>query len=203
MPKMIMKYLFIFLLILSGYSYAQKVVTPEPQNTVKFTENKNQWDSNILYHAFLDGGSLFLEKNTFTYSFYDQEALHHNHILKQGEKKMPVNSHAFRVEFRNAEMNVKLLSKQKTSDYNNYFIGNDRSKWASHVNNYKEVVYDGLYSGIDLQVIGMQNSLKYNFYVSPFVDADIIQMKYEGVEAISLEKGALKIKTSINEITEQ
>ena len=203
MPRMIMKYFFILLLLLSSYSYAQKVVTPEPQNTVKFTENKNQWNSNILYHAFLDGGSMFLETNAFTYNFYDQEALHHNHVLKQNDKPLPVNSHAFRVEFRNAEADVKHISKQKTADYNNYFIGNDRSRWASHVNNYKEIVYDGIYSGIDLQVIGMQNSLKYNFYVSPFVDANVIQMKYEGVEDLSLEKGALKIKTSINEITEQ
>jgi hypothetical protein len=59
---------------------------PAPQNIVKFTENKNQWDKKVLYRAQLDGGVLFLEKNCFTYNFYDKETLRKNHIGKQKAK---------------------------------------------------------------------------------------------------------------------
>ena len=34
-----------------------------------------------------------------------------------------------------------------------YFIGNDRSKWRTNVPTYREIVYPGLYEGIDLGCI--------------------------------------------------
>jgi gliding motility-associated-like protein len=200
----LLKYcLIVSLFLTETLIYAQKLVHPEVQNTIRFTENKKQWESHILYRAFLDGGSMFLEKDGFTYNFYNQDALHHNHVLKAGKEPLPINSHAFKVWFKNAKPSVKTVSKQVTPDYCNFFIGKDKSKWAGNVKNYKEVVYDELYDGINLQIIGMQNSLKYNFYVAPMATTDNIQLEYEGVEQIYLEKGALKIKTSINEITEQ
>jgi len=190
-------------LYLSVTAFAQTIKQAEPQTFIKFTENKNQWEPNILFRAFLDGGSLFLEKNKFTYNFYNKEALHHNHVLKEKQNPLPINSHAFTVTFLNAEKNVSFLKKQKTSDYCNFFIGNDKNKWAGDVKNYKEVVYDDLYSGIDLQLLGMKNGLKYNFIVAPQADASQIQLSYEGVDMLYLEKGALKIKTTVTEITEQ
>ena len=63
----------------SGYATAEatkeahkvKVKSPHSETEVKFTENKNQWPHQVLYAAQLDGGMLFLEKNCFTYNFYD------------------------------------------------------------------------------------------------------------------------------------
>src|ERR1043165_1676763 len=66
---------------------------------IRFTENKRQWDSNVLYRAQLDGGAMFLERNCFTYNFYDQEALQENHARAKNTK---VGSHAFRMTFLNA-----------------------------------------------------------------------------------------------------
>src|SRR5258705_5886360 len=40
---------------------------------LSFTENKGQWESNILFQADFRGGRLFLEKNDFTYVFYHPE----------------------------------------------------------------------------------------------------------------------------------
>ena len=55
-------FLFIFLFVYASNSFAGGVKTPQPQNTIKFTENKNQWDKKVIYRAQLDGGALFLEK---------------------------------------------------------------------------------------------------------------------------------------------
>ncbi len=71
----------------------------------------------------------------------------------------------------------------------NFFIGKDPSKWTSDVKNYKEVVYENLYEGINFQVLGYDNSIKYNFYVSPMTDANNIQLVYEGLDKITLENG--------------
>lgn len=196
---------FFFLLMLFSFAitcFGTGIRYSEPQNTIRFTENRNQWEKNILYRAQLDGGVMFLEKNCFTYNFYDKETLRKNHISKPDAPRNPINSHAFRVTFTGASFTA-IEGKQMTPDHCNFFIGKDRSKWAGNVRNFKEVVYDDIYKGIDLQLLGLQNSLKYNFFVAPGADADEIKMFYEGLESLSLEKGALKIKTTVNEMTEQ
>lgn len=214
--------IFILPLLLLCFSFsgiAGKLKTPEPQNTVKFTENKNQWDKKVIYRAQLDGGVLFLEKNCFTYNFYDKETLRESHLGKErpesgeqnavsGISQHPTNegairTHAFRMTFLNAKKAVETSAKKPTSDYCNYFLGKEKSKWAGNVKNYKEVNYKNLYKGIDLQILGTENSMKYNFIVAPQGNTDEIKLFYEGLDAIALENGALKLKTSVNEMQEQ
>ncbi len=208
MKQNTIKYFLIGMFVHFGFVLlAQRVKHPEPQNTIKFTENKNQWGSNVLFRAQLDGGLLFLEKNSFTYNFYDSETLRKNHVQKEKDlnkqKYEPIRSHAFRVTYAGANENPQVEKKQITPDYCNFFIGNDKNKWANNVKNYKELVYKNIYNGIDLQLLGIQNSMKYNFIVAPQANAGEIKLVYDGIEKIYLEKGALKIKTSINEIHEQ
>ena len=89
----------------------------EGGSNIRFTENKNQWESIILYRAELDGGVLFLEKNCFTYSFYDKEAFRagHDNFHKENqaiehnaphettlESYNAIRAHAFRTTFVNA-----------------------------------------------------------------------------------------------------
>lgn len=205
---------------------SDRIVKASPaQNTVRFTENKNQWDKKVLYRAQLDGGVLFLERNCFTYNFYDKETLRKNHIGKSsqkfGERRVEKNSqpstpnsqlqtpnpqirsHAFRMTLVGAFETVEVTEKQATPDYCNFYIGQDQSKWVGNVKNYKEVNYQNIYDGIDLQMLGLQNSLKYNFIVAPQAHTEDIQLYYEGLESISLQKGALLLRTSVNEISEQ
>ena len=88
MKQNTIKYFLIGMFVHFGFVLlAQRVKHPEPQNTIKFTENKNQWGGNVLFRAQLDGGLLFLEKNSFTYNFYDSETLRKNHVQK--EKDLP------------------------------------------------------------------------------------------------------------------
>jgi gliding motility-associated-like protein len=216
MKFILQKYLpFIILICIHAKAFSGEIKTPEPQNTIRFTENKNQWDKKIIYAANLDGGTMFLEKNCFTYSFYDKEAVETEHqhgasyqdenYFKNARQQTSsiIKSHAFRMTFVNALTTSEIASKKATPDYCNYFIGNDKSKWVGNAKNYKEVNYKGLYNHIDLEILGLQNSVKYNFYVAPQGNANQIQLFYEGLNSISLEKGALKLTTSVNELYEQ
>ena len=196
---------FLFAFIKVGFSIGIK--HPVPQSAIKFTENKSQWDKKVLFQAQLDGGVLFLEKNCFTYNFYDKETLRKEHVKKQrsstSAKMSGIRSHAFRMTFVNSLKEPLTSAKQITHDYCNFFIGKDQSKWAGNVKNYKEVNYKDLYDGIDLQILGLQNSLKYNFIVAPLASANEIKLQYEGLEKISVEKKSLRIKTSLNELIEE
>jgi gliding motility-associated-like protein len=171
---------------------------------VRFTENKNQWNTNILYKAQLDGGIMFLEKDGFTYNFYDKETLRKNHGRNKDARSVntTIKCHAFRTTFLGALPMTTTISKNPTPDYCNYFIGKE-NKWASGVKNFREVNYKNLYERIDLQLLGFQNSVKYNFIVAPLGNTNDIKINYEGLDQIFLAKGTLHLKTSINEIIEQ
>src|SRR3954470_17331022 len=99
-----------FCLVLFNFIFLFTTVSAtgkEQSNGIRFTENKNQWDKKILYRAQLDGGVLFLEKNCFTYSFYDKATLHaahfsHTKMALINAANQPIKSHAFRVSFVNA-----------------------------------------------------------------------------------------------------
>jgi gliding motility-associated-like protein len=194
-----------FLLFVPAFKgSAGDIKTPAPQNAIKFTENKKQWNKDVLYRAQLDGGVLFLEKNALIYNFYDKETLRENHA-GSGKHAVPgpIRSHAFKTTFVNSLSTVETSAQQMSPDYCNYFLGKDKNKWAGNVRNFRELNYRELYKGVGLQVLGMENSVKYNFIVSPQGDANDIQLNYEGLENMYLDKGALVLKTSVNEIVEQ
>ncbi|HLG36201.1 MAG TPA: hypothetical protein VI757_15085, partial [Bacteroidia bacterium] len=173
---------------------------------IKFTENKGQWENNVLYRAQLDGGVLFLEKNCFTYSFYEKEKVRRNHVVPPGttlsKEEMQIREHAFRITLKNSLPGVRVSSQKKSSNYSNYFIGNNPARWASKAYDYSMVYYKNLYDGIDLEVNGKDNSLKYNFIVLPGADAKQICMQYYGVSNLKLENGSLHITTPLTTIIE-
>ncbi len=197
-------FLFVFLFLFFFRTFAQERKIFDSQTAIKFTENKNQWDKKVLYRAQLDGGVLFLEKNAFTYNFYDKETLRNNHTGRNKTTSgAPIRSHAFKTTFLNALKTVATTATQLTHDYTNYFIGKDKSKWAGDAKNFREVNYKNIYSGIDLQVVGLQNSLKYNFIVAPLSSPKEIALFYEGLDKIKLDKGRLQLTTSVNAMVEQ
>src|SRR3954462_9248756 len=137
------------LVISKNFAHGKK--NEESQSAIKFTENKSQWDKKVLYRAQLDGGALFLEKNAFTYNFYDKERLRHNHAGQNSNdiRTGPIRSHAFRMTFLNALPEVQTTAREKTHDYNNYFIGKDKKKWAGEARNFREINYKEIYEGTD------------------------------------------------------
>lgn len=176
---------------------------------VEFKENKGQWESNILYKAKLPAGQLYLEQNKLTYQFYNETDiirigdLHHGWIKNPQASDSIINLHAFEVAFVNA-LAAQTKAQHPCSDYENYFIGNDSSKWVSNVKKYQDVTYQKLYAGIDLKFYSADdNNLKYDFIVAPNADPNQIQLQYNGINSIVLEKGSLVIETSVNKLVEQ
>ena len=175
---------------------------------LRFEENRNQWESQVKYKVEFVNGSLFLEKDKFTYAFLngkDMERFYHSqHAGKQPGIESPlVNAHAFKVNFLSSNPNTYLAASNPFTDYRNYFIGNDPSKWASNVLSYKEVVYNNLYDNIDMKLYGYEDHLKYDFIVRPGGQVRSIRMEYDGTDRLFLKDGNLHIQTSVNEIIEQ
>jgi hypothetical protein len=75
----------------------------------------------------------------------------------------------------------------------NYFIG-AQENWRSEVPAFEQVVYENLYSGVDLATWGQRSHLKYEFHVAPGADWQQIQIHYEGIAGLSLgDDGSLRV----------
>ena len=82
----------------------------------------------------------------------------------------------------------------------NFLIGT-QTEWLTHLRTYREVVYPGLYDGIDLRTFGRRSSLKYEFRVAPGADYRQIVVRYQGVSSLRVDAaGALHVATPLGEL---
>jgi hypothetical protein len=180
-----------------------------PQNDIRFIENKNQWENAVAFKMEMNYGALFLEKYSLTYSFVDENQLEKLKHAKQGNSgsKTPndwnINAHAFKVNFVDAMRSVQVSGAGEYTDYRNYFVGNDKNKWATGVKSFHEVLYSGIYPGIDLKFYGAKGSLKYDFIVQSNANTDYIALEYEGLNQQYVKNGNLYLVTSVNTVVEQ
>ena len=85
-------------------------LTLQLQSSLLFNENKGQWAPAVDYRADLPGGTVFLEKNGFTYVFINQDDIYGIHPPK---KDIPaggliIRMHAVKVKFLGAETGTLL-----------------------------------------------------------------------------------------------
>ncbi|MGE0637485.1 MAG: gliding motility-associated C-terminal domain-containing protein [Bacteroidia bacterium] len=196
----IYKLLFLFLAAIN-VAYADNKV-PVNNPAPRFTENKGQWNKNILYKLGLSNAHLYLEQNRFTWVFYSPEFLESIHPHGKREAFTGNNAFAYHVNFLNANAAATTSGKNAYADYSNYFIGSDEKNWASRVQSYNEVHYTNLYAGIDMNIYGKNGLLKYDFVVAKNIDASQIKMQYDGAEKLAIENGNLKVHNLFNTVTE-
>ncbi|HAP02229.1 MAG TPA: hypothetical protein DCQ93_09930 [Bacteroidetes bacterium] len=199
-----MKHLYIFfsLFILTCSAFSVSAIGgPEASQQLHFRENKNQWAENILFIGFMNSGNIFLEKNTITFQLFNGNDLQKLHPRKNED--VIVHSHVYRMHFENANPNPVIMKENPSSEYYNYFIGNDPKKWASEVYQYQTVTYLNLYPKIDFKVFGMGLTMKYEFIVHAGGNPDDIKIRYEGADGMNIsDLGSLFIKTSVGDVVE-
>jgi len=170
------------------------------QAEVTFIENKGQWHDAVLFMANMHGGNLFLEEGGFTYLFYENEALHEFHESKQ----MPdsIQMHSLKVRFKNGQIPTSVEKYEEGQGVYNYFIGKDKSKWASSCKSYSKVILKNVYPHIDFEFYENGGNLKYNFIVNEGGKAKDIKLEYLGADELKLKNGSLEVTTSVREIIE-
>ena len=183
-----------------------------PENRIKFIENKKQWDASVHFRADIPGGHLYLQNKALVYSFYNTESLDFSHghrdssehplTRKRTEDFGTINMHTVVVTFLDAQIPRQMTGSNPGPAYYNYFLSDDPSQWATHVQAYEDVMYHRLYEGIDFKIYSRENQLKYDFIVTPGSNPDVIKLKYEGA-SVFLEHGNLHVRTTLGEMIEQ
>ncbi len=217
------KYLYIILLFLL---VGQAVIAQEGDANLEFIENKGQWDKQVLFKGELNSGSFFLKRNGFTVLLHNPEELRqlmdrHKSLPGPNKVQPPINplvqkdaadsgltepgslrSHAYSMSFVNASSQATVMADKELPSHNNYFIGNDRTKWASDCKIYQGITYKNIYPNVDVRYYSSNGQLKYDIIVHPGGNPSQIALKYDGPEKVLLNNKKLIIKTSVGEVQE-
>ncbi len=191
------------------------------QDKIWIKPNKGQWHSNIDYKIGIPGGELFLEQQGFTYYFHNgSEAMHrhkhdddhdddhhehhghhddHDHDSHEGDDHDEISKfsgHTVKTTFLNSNSGHSYKELSPSAHVENYFLGNDSTKWVSNLKLYNEINYVDLYNGINLNLYQHQQTLKYDIVVQPSADINEYKVLYSGQDSIKVIDGKLYVYTS-------
>ena len=183
------------------------------QGNIEFIENKGQWDSRVQYMGTVSNGAFFLRNDGgFTVLQHNagdyanlarfRHGLNPDGSMVTANDKITVRSHSWDVNFIGASPAMKTKAEKPISTYNNYFTGNDASKWASDCKIYQAVTLEEVYPNVDVRYYTNNGYLKYDIVVKPGADISKIALKYEGIEKLQIANKELVIKTSIGDMRE-
>ena len=110
-----------------------------------------------------------------------------------------LRSHAWHVDFVGADPAMRVVPDKVISTYNNYFIGNDPSKWAGNCRIFQAVTLENVYPNIDVRYYTDNGSLKYDILVRPGGNPASIALKYVGTDRLQVKNKELVVSTSVGE----
>jgi beta-propeller repeat-containing protein len=149
---------------------------------LSFTPNEGQTDEAVRYYAQGAGYGFFFTKGGATLSFADGEG----------------RGHALALDFLGADPDATLAARERLSGKVNYLVGDDLTRWRQGLPTHGELVYGGLWPGIDMAVRGEGGKLKYEFHLQPGSSVEDIRLAYSGAERLSVGAGGeLLVQTSL------
>ena len=175
-------------------------------NQQYFIENKGQWPNEVLYLTQMNGLNTWITTKGMQLEFYKKEK------NKETAPKITDCSKLYNIEYTcfgqrvNYDLvncNSKVVAKgdMQQSTYKNFFVGNDKNKYATNVALYGQVIVKEIYDGIDIRYYFENDFLKYDFIVHPWADANQILINIVGSDKTYLNtKGELVLTTLFGEI---
>lgn len=203
-------YLRVIILLISVITSFTQVLA---QGNIEFIENKGQWDSRVQFMGNVSNGAFFL-RNDGGFTVLQHNASDYANLGKflHGIKsdgtpvtkndQLTIRSHSWDVNFIGASANLKVKGDKKISTYNNYFIGNDPSKWAGDCKIFQAATLENVYPNVDVRYYTNNGYLKYDIIVKPGADISKIALKYDGVGKLQVSNKELLIKTSVGDMKE-
>jgi hypothetical protein len=150
---------------------------------LSFVPNEGQTDEAVRYYAQGAGYGFFFTKEGATLSFAGGEGH---------------GGHALALDFLGADSDATLDARQRLAGKVNYLVGDDPTKWQQGLSTHGELLYGGLWPGIDMAVRGEGGKLKYEFHLKPGASVEDVRLGYRGAEGLSVGAGGeLLVQTSL------
>ena len=149
---------------------------------LSFIPNEGQTDEAVRYYAQGAGYGFFFTKEGATLSFADGKG----------------RGHALALDFLGADPDATLTAQKRLAGKVNYLVGDDPAKWQQGLPTHAELLYGGLWPGIDMAVRGEGGKLKYEFHLKPGASVEDVRLGYRGAEGLKVGAGGeLLVQTSL------
>ena len=155
---------------------------------LEFEINTGQFADDVLYLARTSHHFVYLTRRGMTL----------------GVNNAPQRDTAVRMTLIGANPDPTVSGEARAAGVSNYLIGNDPARWRRGVAHYGRVRYASVWPGIDLVFKGRDQSLEYDFIVSPGGDPARIRLAYENAQSLRLDaNGDLILRTAQGEIRQR
>jgi len=149
---------------------------------LSFVPNEGQTDKAVRYYAQGTGYGFFFTHKGATLSFADGGG----------------GGHALALDFQGADPDATLTAQERLSGKVNYLVGDDQANWHQGLPTHGELLYGGLWPGIDMAVRGEEGKLKYEFHLKPGSSVEDVRLGYRGAEGLKVGAGgALLVQTPL------
>src|SRR5829696_5430423 len=149
---------------------------------LSFIPNQGQSDEAVRYYSQGAGYGFFFTPMGALLSF--AEGKEHGHALA--------------LDFLGADPDATLTAERHLAGRVNYLVGDKPNKWQQDIPTHAELLYSGLWPGIDMAVRGEGGNLKYEFHLKAGSSVDNVRLAYRGAEGIKVgDDGELLINTSL------
>ncbi|MBK7212028.1 MAG: hypothetical protein IPH88_01765 [Bacteroidales bacterium] len=144
-----------------------------------FIKNTGQFDSRFNYCL----------KTASTSSYFAKGEVVHQFLLKGNTKSTedPMRV-SLDIEFLNYNPSALCKENDILPGKINFLIGRDSSKWKSNVTSFQTLVYENIYSSIDLVYHATNQFIENDFVVHPGGRIEDISLKYKGIDIIWVNK---------------
>src|SRR5918993_288600 len=106
--------------------------------------------------------------------------------------------HALALDFLGADPDATLTARQQRAGKVNYLMGDDPARWEQGLSTHAELLYGGLWPGIDMAVRGDRGNLKYEFHLKPGASVEDVRLGYRGAEGLKVGAGGeLLVRTPL------
>jgi hypothetical protein len=149
---------------------------------LSFIPNKGQTDKAVSYYAQGAGYGFFFTKDGARLSFANGEG----------------RGHALGLSFLGANPDATLEAQKRLAGEVNYLVGDNPAKSQQGLPTHGELLYGGLWPGIDMAVRGEGGNLKYEFHLKPGSSVEDMRLAYRGADGLKVGAGGeLLVQTSL------
>jgi hypothetical protein len=180
---------------------------------LSFERNDGQTDAQVKFFSRGSGYSIFLTSQEAVLVLAARQANAARPARAHGQRSLQGQAGKAGLELPAAVLRLrlageKLNARPKVSGLaelpgrSNYFRGSDPRGWITNIPNYQQVLYHGVYPGVDLVYYGNQRQLEYDMVVAPHSDPGAIRFQVQGATSLEVTRsGDLMLHTANGAVT--
>ncbi len=173
-----------------------------------FVPNQGQWPSEVLFYGRSGVADVWLTIRGLEFDIHRSEVTlprsaeeRYAFISENRTSKIRRVGHLVRLKAAGEHVS-SVFGLNPDGSVRNYFLGKDRSKWATNVPAYEAVQLNEMFPGIDA-VAQFENGLpRYDFIVKPGADPDDISLNFAGASGVSVDKSGeyITLHTTLGDV---